>query len=166
MVIGKCKTTKLDKDLHVNSRFIVLDPNGEYSKAFADKTDANIYTVNVENGDSKKQLKVPLWFWNTDEWCGFTKASPKTHRTTIVHALKSVRSGNVFEIVSKQSELASYVRTIIDTIKVNKASGNPWGRFPFPKNFHQSVEKWASGIDGDEDYTAELNGAIQSLKQK
>ena len=134
----KQKTNNQDS---VNSRFIVLDPNGEYSKAFEDKVDANIYTVNVEEGDGRKQLQVPLWFWNTDEWCGFTKASPKTHRTTIVHALKSVRSGNIFETVSKQSDLASYVRTVIDTIEVNKAAGNPWGKFPLSKNFHQSVEK-------------------------
>lgn len=147
----------------VNSRFIVLDPNGEYSKAFADKPNANIYTINVEGG-VEKQLEVPLWFWNTDEWCGFTKASPKTHRTTIVHALKSVRSGNVFEGQTKERELANYVRTVIDTIEVNKASGNPWGKFPLPKNFHQSVEKWASGITGAQEYSKELNEAIQELQ--
>lgn len=90
----------------VNSRFIVLDPNGEYSKAFADNHYANIYTVNVGNGDTRKQLEVPLWLWNTDEWCGFTKASPKTHRTTIVHALKSVRSGQVFEELSKKKRIS------------------------------------------------------------
>ena len=147
----------------VNSRFIVLDPNGEYSKAFADKPNANIYTVNVE-GDAEKQLEVPLWFWNTDEWCGFTKASPKTHRTTIVHALKSVRSGNVFEGQTKERELANYVRTIIDTIEVNKASGNPWKGFPLSKNFHQSVEKWASGITGAQEYSEGLNEAIQAFQ--
>jgi len=147
----------------VNSRFIVLDPNGEYSEAFTDKPNANIYTVNVE-GDAEKQLEVPLWFWNTDEWCGFTKASPKTHRTTIVHALKSVRSGNVFEGQTKERELANYVRTIIDTIEVNKASGNPWKGFPFSKNFHQSVEKWASGITGAQEYSEELNEAIQAFQ--
>lgn len=51
--------------------------------------------VNIEDGDGKKQLEVPLWFWNTDEWFGFIKSSLKTHRTTIVHALKSVRNGIV-----------------------------------------------------------------------
>lgn len=154
----------VDKTETVNSRFIVLDPNGEYSKAFADKQDASIYTVNVEAGDGKKQLEIPLWFWNTDEWCGFTKASPKTHRTTIVHALKSVRSGIVFEKLSKQRELANYVRTVIDTIEVNKVAGNPWGKFPFPKNFHQSVEKWETGIVSDEEFSADLNNAIQAFK--
>ncbi len=157
---------KRDKEVAVNSRFIVLDPNGEYSKAFADKKEANIYSVNVDNSDGKKQLQVPLWFWNTDEWCGFTKASPKTHRTTIVHALKSVRSGNVFEEVSKQSEFVSFIRTVIDTLEVNRAAGNPWGKFPFPKNFHQSVVKMASGIVGDEDYSNELNRSIQAFSAK
>ena len=158
--------SKTKKDIPVNSRFIVLDPNGEYSKAFADKKEANIYSVNIEDGDGRKQLEVPLWFWNTDEWCGFTKASPKTHRTTIVHALKSVRSGNVFEEVSRQSELASFVRTAIDTIQVCKASGTPWGKFPLPKNFHQSFEKLASGITSEDGFSDDLNNAIQAFSVK
>ena len=158
--------SKTNNDIPVNSRFIVLDPNGEYSKAFADKKEANIYSVNIEDGDGRKQLEVPLWFWNTDEWCGFTKASPKTHRTTIVHALKSVRSGNVFEEVSRQSELASFVRTAIDTIQVCKASGTPWGKFPFPKTFHQSLEKFVSGITSEDGFSDDLNNAIQTFSVK
>ena len=158
--------SKKKKDIPVNSRFIVLDPNGEYSKAFADKKEANIYSVNIEDGDDRKQLEVPLWFWNTDEWCGFTKASPKTHRTTIVHALKSVRSGNVFEEVSRQSELASFVKTAIDTIQVCKASGTPWGKFPLPKNFHQSFEKLVSGITSEDGFSDDLNNAIQAFSVK
>lgn len=154
-----------DSEKSVNSRFIVLDPNGEYSRAFADKKDAKIYTVNIGDEDDRKQLHVPLWFWNTDEWCGFTKASPKTHRTTIVHALKSVRDGNAFEEVSKQSELASYVRTVIDIVKLNKVSGTPWGRFPFPKNFHASVEKWIGGIVCEDVYSEELKQSINALQE-
>lgn len=155
-----------DKSKSVNSRFIILDPNGEYSKAFADRPEANIYSVNVEEGDGKKQLEVPLWFWNTDEWCGFTKASPKTHRTTIVHALKSVRSGKAFEALSKERELSNYIRTVIDVIKVHKASGNPWGKFPLPKNFHQSFETWVSGIVSEDEYSDELKASIQVLNNK
>lgn len=158
--------SKTNNDIPVNSRFIVLDPNGEYSKAFADKKEANIYSVNIEDGDGRKQLEVPLWFWNTDEWCGFTKASPKTHRTTIVHALKSVRSGNVFEEVSRQSELASFVRTVIDTIQVCKTSGTPWGKFPLPKAFHQSFEKFVSGITSEDGFSEDLNDAIQAFSKK
>lgn len=156
---------RINKDNPVNSRFIVLDPNGEYSRAFSDKKEANIYSVNVEPTNDKKQLEVPLWFWNTDEWCGFTKASPKTHRTTIIHALKSVRSGQVFDEMSEQRDLANYVRTIIDTIVYHKLSGNPWGRFPFPKSFHESVVIWAADIESKEGFSDELNDAIQAFKK-
>lgn len=44
--LESASNNKFKKDLPVNSRFIVLDPNGEYSKAFTDKKDANIYSVN------------------------------------------------------------------------------------------------------------------------
>ena len=149
----------------VNSRFIILDPNGEYRKAFADKTDANIYSVNVEEVDGRKQLEVPLWFWNTDEWCGFTKASPKTHRTTIVNALKSVRSGVLFQELGDQHTLMSYVRTLITTVGIYKSKGSPWGNFPGPKNFHNSLQKWVEGIVTNVTYSAELNTAIERFRQ-
>ena len=47
-----------------NARFIVLDPNGEYSRAFGDDQSvvkARIFKVDSVDGDSS--LKVPLWFW-------------------------------------------------------------------------------------------------------
>ena len=158
--------SKTKKDIPVNSRFIVLDPNGEYSKAFADKKEANIYSVNIEDGDGRKQLEVALWFWNTDEWCGFTKASPKTHRTTIVHALKSVRSGNVFEAESKEKELASFVRTVINTIEVYKTKGTPWGNFPGPKNFKESLQKWNAGVVSEDTFSQELKDAVAAFNTK
>ncbi|WP_302028240.1 ATP-binding protein [Bacteroides caecimuris] len=148
---------------NVNSRFIVLDPNGEYSKAFADKSDARIYSVNIEAGDGKRQLQVPLWLWNTDEWCGFTKASPKTHRTTIVHALKSVRSGIHFKELTKERELASHVGTLINALKEYVRRGTPWGIFPGPKNFRESLNKWNNGLRPSDSYSQELNDSISNL---
>ena len=161
--LESARERQADKTKPVNSRFIVLDPNGEYSKAFADKQEANIYTVNVEHGDGKKQLEVPLWFWNTDEWCGFTKASPKTHRTTIVHALKFVRSGVKFENLGRQNELIGFVRTVINTIELYKSKGTPWSSFPGPKNFHQSLLKWNSDMVIDESYNQELKDVISTF---
>lgn len=148
----------------VNSRFIVLDPNGEYSKAFADKPNANIYTVNVE-GDAEKQLEVPLWFWNTDEWCGFTKASPKTHRTTIIHALKSVRSGEVFEGQTKVRELANYTRVIIQALQIEVEKGSPFVQKP-AYGFHHSLMRWGDGFTMDEEFSDDLKDAITTLNNK
>lgn len=154
-----------DRTKPVNSRFIVLDPNGEYSRAFADKQEANIYTVNVENGDGKKQLEVPLWFWNTDEWCGFTKASPKTHRTTIVHALKSVRSGVSVEGQTKERGLSNYIRVIIQAVEFSVKEGQPFVRKP-AYGFHQSLLKWSDGFTIENEFSEELKDAINNLNDK
>lgn len=150
----------------VNSRFIVLDPNGEYSKAFADKQNAKIYTVNIEDENRQKQLEVPLWFWNTDEWCGFTKASPKTHRTTIVHALKSVKSGTLFENQTKERELSNYIRTIISAIDVSIKSGHPWIGGGKTMGFHNSLIKWSEGIVSVDEFSDELKTAITTVESK
>lgn len=155
---------KLSNKETVNSRFIVLDPNGEYGKAFADKRNANIYTVNVE-GETDKQLEVPLWFWNTDEWCGFTKASPKTHRTTIVHALKSVRSGNVFERQTKERELANYTRVIIQALQIEVKEGTPFERKK-AYGFHPILMKWCAGFNIEEDFSDSLKDSINTLNDK
>lgn len=152
------------KDCSVNSRFIVLDPNGEYSKAFLDKKNANIYSVNIEEG--KQQLQVPLWFWNTDEWCGFTKASPKTHRTTIVHALKSVRSGVIFEGQTKERELSNYVRTIISTLDVCIKNGLPWCGGGKTMGFHNLLVKWGEGFVVEEEFSDVLKDSITAVNSK
>ena len=153
---------RINKDNSVNSRFIVLDPNGEYSRAFADKQDANIYTVNVEDDDGKKQLQVPLWFWNTDEWCGFTKASPKTHRTTIVHALKSVRGGISVDGQTKERALSNYIRVIIQAVELNEKEGTPFLKKQ-SYGFHYTLLKWSEGFIIEEAFSEELKDSINNL---
>lgn len=162
--LESASNNKIKKDGSVNSRFIVLDPNGEYSKAFADKKEANIYSVNIEDG--KQQLQVPLWFWNTDEWCGFTKASPKTHRTTIVHALKSVRSGVIFEGQTKERELSNYVRTIISTLDVCIKNGLPWCGGGKTMGFHNLLIKWGEGFVVEEEFSDVLKNSITIVNSK
>lgn len=70
-----------------NARFIILDPNGEYSSVFKDR--GCIFTVNATDNP----LQVPLWFWNSAEWCSFTQASAKAQRPLLKRALREIRSG-------------------------------------------------------------------------
>lgn len=163
--LDSARKNLLDNTDSVNSRFIILDPNGEYSKAFADKQDANIYTVNIEAGDEKKQLEIPLWFWNTDEWCGFTKASPKTHRTTIVHALKTVRSGINVDGLSKERELSNYARVIIQAINISVKEGSPFLKKP-AFGFHNTLVKWREGFKAEEEFSKELKESLAKLNSK
>lgn len=163
--LESAKEQRIDKKKAVNSRFIVLDPNGEYSKAFSDKTDAKVYTVNLEAENGKKQLEVPLWFWNTDEWCGFTKASPKTHRTTIVHALKTVRSGINVEGISKEKELANYVKVILQALNISIKDGSPFIKKP-AFGFHNTLIKWAKGFKIEVEFSKELKESLINLNSK
>lgn len=52
-----------------NARFIILDPNGEYSHAFDDIQGVRRFAV--ETGEGADQLRVPLWLWNSAEWSAF-----------------------------------------------------------------------------------------------
>lgn len=85
-----------------NARFIILDPNGEYSKVFKDN--GRVFTVNSE----EKPLQVPLWFWNSSEWSSFTQASAKAQRPLLKRALREVRAGKT-----------SVVQTTIEEKKLN-----------------------------------------------
>ncbi|MDC9612173.1 helicase HerA domain-containing protein, partial [Pseudoalteromonas sp. GABNS16H] len=60
-----------------NSRFVILDPNGEYSRAFGAGTNYNGTVLRVETEDQAAKLKVPSWLWNSSEWAAFTQASPR-----------------------------------------------------------------------------------------
>jgi DNA helicase HerA-like ATPase len=131
-----------------NARFIVLDPNGEYSRAFADSkspAQARIFKVSPKSGESL--LQIPLWFWNSAEWCCFTQASTRTQKPTLIQALRNVRDGQTEPAESKTHEIRRFLRTIVTTIRIEKNSGTPWSTFPKPKGFFEKIEKWKSGLE-------------------
>ena len=112
-----------------NARFIVLDPNGEYSRAFGD-SDSTVQArvFKVGSADSKVALKVPLWFWNSAEWCSFTQASAKTQRPLLRRALREVKAGRtgVFESNDEEKKLAvrRYLSSRLISIQGALSSGD------------------------------------------
>ncbi|MEX0684440.1 MAG: ATP-binding protein [Balneolales bacterium] len=111
-----------------NARFIVLDPNGEYARAFSDENDikARIYTLNPESG--KKQLHVPLWFWNSSEWSSFAQATGKTQRPLLRRALREVKEGreNIIEMddIDRKLLLRRYVSSNVIYIQRELQNGS------------------------------------------
>ena len=73
-----------------NARFIILDPNGEYARAF---DDLDVRLFRVEPSGQGKPLKVPAWLWNGEEWSAFTEAAPGVQRPVLLEALRRLRSG-------------------------------------------------------------------------
>jgi hypothetical protein len=149
------------------ARFIVLDPNGEYSRAFGDDDSikARIFKVNPSEGEAA--LKVPLWFWNSAEWCSFTQASAKTQRPTLMHALRFVRDGQTEPTADASHDMRRFLRTLVTTIRVEQNSGSPWGSFPKPKGFFEKLEKWKKGLDPElGSFTGDKHTRLKSLIDK
>ena len=143
------QATQSRADGRPNARFIVLDPNGEYSRAFGgDETiKARVFKVNPADGETA--LKVPLWFWNSAEWCSFTQASARTQRPTLMYALRLVRDGHTEPTPDAGHEMRRFLRTLVTTIRIEQNTGSPWSSFPKPKAFFEKLEKWKTGLEAD-----------------
>ncbi len=73
-----------------NMRFIILDPNGEYSRAFDDVPNR----VRVfKPGNEQNPFVLPAWMWNSHEWAAVTQAQPGAQRPLLLQALRNLRAG-------------------------------------------------------------------------
>lgn len=149
-----------------NARFVILDPNGEYSRAF--RTDssalkARLFKLHPTN-EGELALKVPLWFWNSAEWCSFTQASAKTQRPTLLHALRLVRDGHTEPAEDAGREMRRFIRSVVSIIRIEQHTGSPWGTFPKPKSFYEKLEKWKTGLEpGLQAFVGEQQTRLQEL---
>ena len=109
------QATKSRTDGPPNARFIVLDPNGEYSRAFGGDETIKPRILNVNPSEGENALKVPLWFWNSAEWCSFTQASARTQRPLLRRALREIKSGRADIAASTEGEEQLALRRFLST---------------------------------------------------
>jgi len=160
---------KKEKEIQkLNSRFVILDPNGEYSNSFKDlNTDVKLFKIEIgsEEVEIFKQLKVPAWFWNSYEWSSFSIATGKTQRPILRQALRELKSGgrnkNEDEVLLLRRQLSG-ASNIFQSILRNP---NSYKQFPGTKNLYllllSFVEDFTSSLgkfDGRHD--VEINTAI------
>jgi len=139
-----------------NARFIVLDPNGEYTHAFGPS--ARVFQVNAH----KNPLKVPLWFWNSAEWCAFTQASARAQVPLLKRALRSMRNEQ-FEITDNVEIAARrFIGIIMQATNVGKNAGEPFRAFPHSKNFTERLSIWASSVG---EYDTQIDADLSPLHQ-
>lgn len=85
-----------EREPRANARFVVLDPNGEYARAFADLDATRVFRVPpVQEG--VRPFRVPAWLWNSHEWGAFAEASTATQRPMLLTALRNLRAGRRLE---------------------------------------------------------------------
>jgi hypothetical protein len=91
-----------------NARFIVLDPNGEYAKAFADQGDKlRLFRVPpVAVGE--RPLDVPAWLWSGHEWTAVAHAQPGAQRPLLMQGLRELKSGQM-EGVPREAMIRRYL---------------------------------------------------------
>jgi hypothetical protein len=146
-----------------NARFIVLDPNGEYSNTFRDMSKVRVFAVEPDEGI--KQLQVPLWFWNSAEWSAFTQASPKAQKPTLIQALRSVRDGAFTTAVTPSHEMRRYLRTLISATQIDRNSGAPWKGKGQARGFKEKLIEWSKCLIFETSFTEKEESALKNLSQ-
>ncbi len=149
---------------NTNARFIILDPNGEYSTAFRDMENVRVYGVEEDTTRQIKQLKIPLWLWNSNEWASITNASSKTQRPTLIQALRTVRDNIDISSMNPSNQMKHYLLILQRIINIEISNGVPYMGGGRTKGFKQSVETWRAGITTSEHYNEIQNSAIEVLQ--
>lgn len=82
---------------NVNARFIVLDPNGEYTRCFSETgSGARVFRIGkVDPPD--RSIQLPGWMWDSREWAAFAGARPGAQRPVLMQALRNLRAGRILE---------------------------------------------------------------------
>lgn len=148
---------KAAKESTPNARFIVLDPNGEYAHAFGDS--ARVFQVNAK----ENPLKVPLWFWNSAEWCAFTQASARAQVPLLKRALRSMRNDQFDISDDVKIEARGFIGIILQATIVGKNAGDPFsGSYAKIKGFTERLSIWATSVAG---YDSQIDADLSELKQ-
>jgi DNA helicase HerA-like ATPase len=143
-----------------NARFIILDPNGEYHRAFQDHENARIFSVEVKGNE--KPLNVPLWFWNSLEWGAFTQASERSHRPLLKRALREIRNGGS-QPLTEDFELRRKITSILISLRSqirNGANYEGWKLGPKLQTYKTDLEAYTNQYNN---YKDELEKIVTSL---
>src|SRR5690625_1356930 len=128
-----------------NTRFVILDPNGEYAKVFGEK--AKVLQV---DGESENKLEVPLWLWNSQEWKAFTQAKPGAQLPLLKRSLRAMRNGELEYVDDPQLKIKNFLGVVLQSTISSENKGEPFKAFPHPKNFTERLRKWNESLESFE----------------
>ncbi|ASE81647.1 TPA: DUF87 domain-containing protein [Citrobacter koseri] len=130
-----------------NARFIILDPNGEYSRAFGpeSKYKGKLLRVEANTGAGEIDLKVPSWLWNSSEWAAFTQASSKVQLPLLRRALRAMRN----DILSEDDvtiQAKHFCGILLISIRQFASQGQIYVNGGHAKGFVDSLTSWNNSL--------------------
>ncbi|MFX1486862.1 MAG: ATP-binding protein [Promethearchaeota archaeon] len=143
-----------------NARFIILDPNGEYSKSFSD-LGARIFRVSPTN--KEEPLRVPAWMWNSHEWSAFCQAAPRMQRPLLQQALREVKEGQR-TAESLERTIARSFRTFYRTLIADRSDSSRYMEKPGKNDFGQKLQAFAeSAVYYAQQITENKKSALETV---
>lgn len=152
-------------NVETNTRFIILDPNGEYTKSFTGLGDVRIYGAEKNEKQGIEQLTVPLGLWNTAEWVAFTQASGKAQKPTLVQALRCVRDGSIKTETEPETKMRRYLRSLISLNQLEITNGTPWMGGGKSKGYSESLHTWKDGIKNENTFTQVETNSVDKVSR-
>lgn len=152
-----------DKRIDPNTRFIVLDPNGEYTKSFEGLANVRVYGAEKNEALGIEQLTVPMWLWNTAEWVAFTQASEKTQKPVLVQALRYVRTGSITIKSEPEAMMRRYLYSLINLNEQEISCGAPWAGGGKSKGYKESLHTWIKGVQSEDSFTEAEKASINAV---
>lgn len=137
----------MESEIKPNARFIILDPNGEYTRALGPTTKFKGRVFKVEAEDGENQLQVPSWFWNSSEWASFTQASPKAQLPLLKRSLRAMRNEEFDLQTNLDVEVKKYLGTILVSLKADKSKGAAALNDFSAKNLLAKINTWRQSLE-------------------
>lgn len=144
---------------NANARFVILDPNGEYSKAF--EGTAKVLQV---NGEGENSLEVPLWLWNSEEWRAFTQAKSGAQLPLLKQALRAMRNEELNFQSDEELKAKKFIGIILQSTVASENKGEPYQGFPHNKNFTERLITWGRSLESFNLEADPLKSLIQQIE--
>lgn len=144
-----------------NARFIILDPNGEYSKCFQDLgTHCRVFQIPPLTNTDADKFALPAWMWNSSEWAAFAQAAPRIQRPLLQEALRNLRSAKQIMLTpeTRLSVRCKFLKSFLLQFTGTGASG-----FPNKNNCGEQLSRFCEDIKS---YSTSLSGDIKTRTEE
>ncbi len=160
--------SKIEKK-NLNTRFIVLDPNGEYSKCFqTTEVGCRVFQVPPLTNPEAHAFQLPTWMWNSSEWSAIAQAAPKTQKPLLQEALRNLRSNRTNtlsienRVLARCNALKSYLLPFSGRGAIGFQNCNNCGQQLL--RFVEDISSYQTSMTGDAlTRTSQALGAINGI---